>query len=122
MVRSITRVSGFLAVLFAAVVTLMPSRAEAASPERPRPALIHGIVAVRTDDGARAVPDAVVELVNREGDVLATTTTNDEGRFRFEPTHPGRYIVRAVKRGVGAGRTPLTARPGINGVRVLLAR
>jgi hypothetical protein len=122
MVRSIARMSGLLAVLFAALVTLMPSRAEAASPERPRPALIHGVVGVRTDDGVRVVAEAAVQLVNRDGDVVAETMTNDEGKFRFEPVAPGRYVVRAAKRGVGAGRAPLAARPGINGVRVLLAQ
>lgn len=51
---------------------------------------VSGVVAAaKTGEG---VSDLLVVLV-REGRVLSTTSTSDEGVFRFEGVDPGRYVV-----------------------------
>ncbi|MFG0326873.1 MAG: carboxypeptidase-like regulatory domain-containing protein [Phycisphaerales bacterium JB037] len=112
------KVIGALAIALAAAFFLMPSAARADGPESPvRPALVGGVVL--TDNG-RPVPDAVVRLVRPNGRVIARTTTNDQGQFRFDGIRPGPVAVQAAKRDAGAGATRLVAEPGANRVRVVL--
>lgn len=112
------KVIGALAIALAAAFLLMPTAARADSPESPvRAALIGGMVL--TDTG-RPVPDAIVRLVRPNGRVIARTTTDDQGQFRFEGIRPGPVAVRAAKRDAGAGSARLVAEPGANRVRVVL--
>ena len=47
-----------------------------------------------TDDSGGAVSGVVVELVKKNGKVLATTTTNAGGYYVFRFYQPGEYTVR----------------------------
>ncbi|WP_435748394.1 SdrD B-like domain-containing protein [Microbacterium sp. PMB16] len=50
----------------------------------------------RFDTGEEPVDGAVVELLNADGNVIATTTTDDDGFYRFDDLAPGDYRVRVA--------------------------
>lgn len=107
-VRSLT---WSLAAIIAALFTLsVPSAARAGPGEdAPRPGRIVGVV---LDTSRQPVAGAAVSIVDRAGHVIRRMRTNEEGRFAFAPIHPGQWMVRAEKRGVGAGREAVAVRPG----------
>ncbi|SHH71333.1 SdrD B-like domain-containing protein [Clostridium grantii] len=45
------------------------------------------------DAGETPVKDVVVNLLDKDGNFLATTTTDDEGKYEFSNLKPGDYIV-----------------------------
>ncbi len=52
-----------------------------------------------TDESGGVVPGAKVVLQNDATKVEVTTTTNDEGRYRFDFVEPGNYTVIVEKDG-----------------------
>lgn len=62
-----------------------------------------GSIAGGVFSAAGPTDGATVNLI-RDGQVVATATTNAEGRFGFRTVRPGRYVIEAAKRGVGRGR------------------
>ncbi|MFK8024758.1 MAG: SdrD B-like domain-containing protein [Ilumatobacter sp.] len=48
------------------------------------------------DPFEQSVPDATVELLDENGDVIATTTTDDTGLYLFDDLPAGEYRVRVV--------------------------
>lgn len=119
MVRAMGRAWAVLLVLAAAVMLGMPSGAIADldGPDSDRPGAIRGVV---VNESREPVSRAHVEVVHeRSGRVVASTTTNERGHFAVR-VEPGRYVVRAAKRGEGVGRAEVGVRPG-NISRVLVA-
>ena len=102
------------------VATSVGTLSNLEDPEHIRPAFIGGTVVTfdRSTDRPVPVAGARVELVTRDGTVVQTVRSNDEGHFRFDRTRPGHYIVRAAKPDVGRGMVRLNALPGRNLVRV----
>jgi serine-aspartate repeat-containing protein C/D/E len=69
-----------------------------------RPGSIAGQVIVDTDgncmidaDGDRPLPGVTMELLDTRGTVVSTTTTDLEGRYRFEGILPGSYSIREAQ-------------------------
>ena len=63
-----------------------------ASAQQPTPITISGVV---KDDTGGVLPHAQIELVDKAGTVIATTSTDEAGRFSFAGVKPGDYDVRA---------------------------
>ena len=62
-----------------------------------------------TDAGGNGVSGATVQLLNRQGKVLATTTTNLGGYYVFRFSQPGQYTVKiTVPKGYTATVTSTT--------------
>ncbi|MDP4179430.1 MAG: SdrD B-like domain-containing protein, partial [Bacillota bacterium] len=49
------------------------------------------------DPGEAPVPNATVKLLNSNGDVIATTTTDSNGKFLFSNLPAGDYSIKVVK-------------------------
>ncbi len=60
------------------------------------------------DSGEPGIPGAVVELVDPNGDVVATTTTGPDGSYVFDHLPDGAYTVRVAPGSVPAGLNPTT--------------
>ena len=73
------------------VVTLF-ALAPPASAQQPPPLTISGVV---KDDTGGVLPHAQIELVDKTGTVIATTSTDEVGRFSFAGIKAGEYDVRA---------------------------
>jgi hypothetical protein len=119
MVKAMGRAWVVLLVSVAAVMLGMPSGAMADldGPDADRPGAIRGVV---VNDSRDPVSRAHVEIVHaRSGRVVASATTSERGLFAVR-VEPGRYIVRAAKRGEGVGRAQVGVRPG-SVVRVRVA-
>src|SRR5262249_25567870 len=58
-----------------------------------------GVEASGTDRSLGVIPDAKLELTNRDTGVTLATMTNSAGRFRFIELAPGRYTLKATKTG-----------------------
>ncbi|MHB8861019.1 MAG: SdrD B-like domain-containing protein [Pirellulaceae bacterium] len=61
------------------------------------PSSVAGIVYVTTPDSAvpnRPLADVTLELLNKQGQVLRTTRTDQQGRYQFDLLPPGEYTVR----------------------------
>lgn len=67
------------------------------------PSTLQGVVFVdlngncRRDNGESPIRGVKVELLDQWGSVLATTTTNDSGDYRFTDLGPGTYSVRETQ-------------------------
>ncbi|MBL9089015.1 MAG: carboxypeptidase regulatory-like domain-containing protein, partial [Planctomycetia bacterium] len=61
-----------------------------------------------TDAGEPGIPGAVVELVDANGDVIATTTTGPDGTYTFDHLPDGAYTVRVQPGSVPAGLNATT--------------
>ncbi len=61
-----------------------------------------------TDAGEPGIPGAIVELVDANGDVVATTTTGPDGTYTFDHLPDGAYSVRVQPGSVPAGLNPTT--------------
>jgi hypothetical protein len=110
MVKAMGRAWVVLLVSVAAVMLLD-------GPDADRPGAIRGVV---VNDSRDPVSRAHVEIVHaRSGRVVASATTSERGLFAVR-VEPGRYIVRAAKRGEGVGRAQVGVRPG-SVVRVRVA-
>jgi uncharacterized repeat protein (TIGR01451 family) len=65
----------------------------------PIPATLEGVVWLDTDgdgtfdDDESPIPGVTVVLLDADGEVVATTTTGDDGSYRFEDLFPGSYVV-----------------------------
>lgn len=57
------------------------------------------VTGVVTDATSAAVPNATVEIVNRETNVTRTTQTNEQGVYRFDAVDPGTYDVNVKAQG-----------------------
>jgi len=66
-------------------------------------ALAHALVATAHADG---IPGVNVELLDAGGGVVATQTTNADGRFMFTGLAPGNYSLRLSQNGAILGQTP----------------
>ncbi len=51
----------------------------------------------RRDLGEEPIADARIELVNSSGTVVATSTTNRDGAYKFENVLPGTYSIREIQ-------------------------
>ncbi|QOJ01372.1 MAG: carboxypeptidase regulatory-like domain-containing protein [Phycisphaeraceae bacterium] len=69
------------------------------------------IAGLVTTEAGRPVPGAAVVL-SRDGQAVARTTTNDDGRYDFANLRPGQYGLEASKRGVGNGAARAEVRAG----------
>jgi hypothetical protein len=74
-----------LVVLFSAMLPAQTSRGT--------------VTGVITDQTKAAVPNATVEIVNKETSVTRTTTTNEQGVYRFDAVDPGVYDVSVQAQG-----------------------
>lgn len=61
--------------------------------------------------GASFAANAMVELVDRDGRVVQTTRSTDQGNYRFKNVDKGKYKVRVKKRGFEAAEAEVTAAP-----------
>ena len=67
------------------------------------PAMLTGTVHVDLDGdclqdpGEAGIGGVKIELLNQQGTVVATTTTQDDGSYRFEKLEPGTYAVRETQ-------------------------
>ncbi len=66
--------------------------ATGASAQQPTPITVSGVV---KDDTGGVLPHAQIELVDKAGTVIATTSTDEAGRFSFAGIKAGDYDVRA---------------------------
>ncbi len=109
-----------LAIALSALFTLAtPVSTQAAND----PARFAGIIGVVVNADGDRVASAVVALVNRDGEVVRRTRTNDRGFFHIAHVRPGRYVVRAAKRGQGAGHQGAAVLPHhITEVRVQISQ
>ena len=73
------------------LVTLL-ALATPASAQQPTPLTISGVV---KDDTGGVLPHAQIELVDKAGTMIATTSTDETGRFSFAGIKAGDYDVRA---------------------------
>jgi Carboxypeptidase regulatory-like domain len=55
----------------------------------------HVLDGVVRGGGGAPVPDSLVVLVDRDGGVVASTVTGDDGRFHFADLAPGRHMLTA---------------------------
>jgi hypothetical protein len=55
----------------------------------------HVLDGVVRGGGGAPVPDSLVVLVDRDGGVVASTVTGDDGRFHFADLAPGRHVLTA---------------------------
>ena len=62
------------------------------SAQQPAPLTISGVV---KDDTGGVLPHAQIELVDKTGTVIATSSTDETGRFSFAGIKAGDYDVRA---------------------------
>jgi iron complex outermembrane receptor protein len=83
------KVSGFLAALFVALLTMAPLVAQPA----PGTGVIGGVV---RDSSGGAVPGATVRLVNEETSTSVEAVSDAQGAYRFDRLAPARYRVEAV--------------------------
>jgi serine-aspartate repeat-containing protein C/D/E len=49
------------------------------------------------DPGEPAIPSVTIELLDQNGSVIATTQTDDQGRYQFTNLRPGNYSVRETQ-------------------------
>jgi hypothetical protein len=81
------------------------------------------------DSGEPGIPGVTVELLDSDGNLLATTTTDANGQYQFSELTPGGYSVRFVPPGgfvftvpdVGDDTIDSDANPGTGGTGVSLA-
>lgn len=57
------------------------------------------VTGVVTDQTKAAVPNATVEITNKETNVTRSTKTNDQGVYRFDAVDPGTYDVNVKSQG-----------------------
>ncbi|MER6101220.1 MFS transporter [Streptomyces sp. NPDC001832] len=81
-------------------------------------ALVQGVV--RAGSGRRPLPDARVTLVDAAGNVVATSTTGDDGAYAFTDLDAGEYSVIATGYPPVAGALTV-AGPGVDGHDIELA-
>lgn len=79
------------------------------APPTVKPGVIMGKV-VSADPSAN-LGGVHVALV-RDGKATQRTMTNEQGQFKFDKVAPGRFVIAAAKREVGAGRELGGVRPG----------
>ena len=84
------KVSGILAALFVALLTMAPL---AAQPAQPGTGVIAGVV---RDSSGGAVPGATVRLVNEETSTSVEAVSDAQGAYRFDQLAPARYRVEAA--------------------------
>ncbi|XZE36118.1 SdrD B-like domain-containing protein [Pirellulaceae bacterium SH501] len=83
-----------------------------------RPAALQGNVYVDLDEdcvrdpGEQPLPSVKIELLNKDGVVIATTFTDAQGNYRFEGLRPGVYTVRETQP-EGYFQGGQTAPPGV---------
>lgn len=51
----------------------------------------------RRDSGEEAISGTTIELVNQQGQVVATTQTDSLGHYKFIGLHPGTYSIRQIQ-------------------------
>jgi hypothetical protein len=61
---------------------------------------------------ARGAANTELELVDRQGNVVARTVTTEQGNYRFRNVDSGNYQVRASRRGFRAVSQAVEARAG----------
>src|SRR5215471_11482267 len=69
-------------------------------------------VTVSTQDGSVLLPGAVVTLTAADSRVLATASSDEQGRTRFADLAPGRYFLAGSLEGFTDTRVPVTVQPG----------
>src|SRR5262245_59641565 len=69
-------------------------------------------VTVSTQDGSVLLPGAVVTLTADDGRVLATESSDEQGRARFADLAPGKYFLGGSLEGFTGTRVTVTAQPG----------
>lgn len=62
-----------------------------------------------------------VDLVDKDGKVVQTTRSTEQGNYRFKTVTPGAYKVRARKGGFAAQESPVTAEPNAPAAKADLA-
>jgi squalene-hopene/tetraprenyl-beta-curcumene cyclase len=63
-------------------------------------------------DESRGAANTELELVDRQGNVVARTVTTEQGNYRFRNVDSGNYQVRARRRGFRAVSQAVEARAG----------
>ncbi len=49
------------------------------------------------EEGEELLPDVTVELIDQDGNVVATETTDASGEYRFDSVPPGTYAIREIQ-------------------------
>jgi hypothetical protein len=115
MTRTALKLGLGLTVILAAVAFATPAFSDDDGPRL-------GVIVGRVHADRTAVADAHVRLLDERQNVVARTVTGERGQFRFHRIRPGRYLVVAQKRDVGAGRAPVAVTPrSVTRVRIELA-
>ena len=111
MMRAIGGVWAVLLVLVGVSMLSMPqvARADLDDPDAVRRAAIRGMVVDAKGDVVARAQVAITDA--RTGRVVAHVTTNERGLFGAR-VPGGQYVVRAAKRGEGAGTARVAVRPG----------
>jgi protocatechuate 3,4-dioxygenase beta subunit len=81
------------------------------------------------DEGEQPLPDVVIELLDAQGNILATTKTDEHGKYSFENLAPGTYGVRERQpigyfdggENVGTAGGQITANDQITGITLISA-
>src|SRR5579864_467010 len=73
-----------------------------------RPSTPHSVVGSVRDPSDAAIVGARVSLLDRAGEVIALTTTDRSGNFRFDRLAGGDYQVQAEQVGFKSTRAPVT--------------
>jgi hypothetical protein len=94
------RFTGPCSVLIVLLAVVAPALAQQSGV----PITVSGVV---QDDTGGVLPHAQIELVNGTGTVIATTSTDEAGRFTFTSVAPGQYDVRASFPAFKAGNAHL---------------
>ncbi|MBX3380185.1 MAG: carboxypeptidase regulatory-like domain-containing protein [Phycisphaeraceae bacterium] len=102
-----------VAVASGSIAAGVSTRGTAEVPASDAPSIRPGhVVGVVKSANADADLRGVAVVLVRDQHVVDRTVTNRDGKFTLPNIRPGRFVIAAEKRGVGAGREAANVKPG----------